>query len=167
MAKKNTRKNKATKRKTVKKKKKLKKLVMVSGGFDPIHIGHLRMFEEAKKLGDELLVVINCDRWLVTKKGRKFMSSEDRAEIIKGFRCVDHVFVLETDRKDVGEAIEMWKPHIFANGGDRKEEKDIPEAEICKQLNVKMVFNVGQGGKVRSSSDLLKAYEESREIPIT
>lgn len=155
----------AKKTKTIKKSGP-KKLVMVSGGFDPIHIGHLRMFEEAKKLGDELLVVINCDRWLVNKKGRNFMSSEDRAEIIKGFRCVDHVYVLETDRKDVGEAIELWKPAIFANGGDRKEEKDIPEAEVCKRLNVSMVFNVGFGGKVRSSSDLLKAYEGEREVDI-
>ncbi len=136
-----------------------KKVVMVSGGFDPIHIGHLRMFEEAKKLGDELLVVLNCDRWLIKKKGKNFMSSADRAEIIKGFRCVDHVYVLETERLDVEEAIEKFKPTIFANGGDRKEEKDIPEAEICKKLGVKMIFNVGYGGKVRSSSELLKNYQ--------
>jgi len=141
-----------------------KKLVMVSGGFDPIHIGHLRMFEEAKKLGDELVVVINCDSWLMRKKGRKFMSSEDRAEIIRGFKCVDHVYVLESERNDVGEAIEHWKPHIFANGGDRKDEKDIPETEVCKKYNVQMIFNVGHGGKVRSSSDLLKMYEEAKRV---
>jgi D-beta-D-heptose 7-phosphate kinase/D-beta-D-heptose 1-phosphate adenosyltransferase len=134
-----------------------KKLVMVSGGFDPVHIGHLRMFEEAKKLGDELLVVLNCDEWLVRKKGRFFMSGHDRAEIIKGFHCVDYVHVLESARNDVCEAIEIFKPHIFANGGDRRDEKDIPEAEICKRLGVEMVFNVG-GGKLRSSSELLKNY---------
>lgn len=139
-----------------------KKLVMVSGGFDPVHVGHLRMFEEAKKLGDELLVVINCDDWLMRKKGKKFMSSHDRAEIIKGFRCVDHVFVLESDRADVGEAIELFKPAIFANGGDRKAEKDIPEAEVCKKYNVEMVFNVG-GGKLRSSSELLKEYHKEEK----
>ncbi len=138
--------------------KKTKKLVMVSGGFDPIHIGHLRMFQEAKKLGDELLVVLNCDAWLVRKKGKAFMSSADRAEIIKGFDCVDYVHVLETDRQDVGEAIEKFKPHIFANGGDRRAEADIPEAVVCKKHGVKMVFNVG-GGKVRSSSELLKNYK--------
>ena len=130
---------------------------MVSGGFDPIHVGHLRMFQEAKKLGDELLVVINCDRWLLKKKGKKFMSSADRAEIIKGFACVDHVHVLETERKDVGEAIELFKPAIFANGGDRRAEADIPEAEVCKKYGVKMIFNVG-GDKIRSSSELLKEY---------
>jgi len=138
--------------------KKTEKLVMVSGGFDPIHVGHLRMFQEAKKLGDELLVVLNCDAWLVRKKGKAFMSSVDRAEIIKAFDCVDQVYVLETDRADVSEAIELFKPHIFANGGDRKAEKDIPEAPICKKHGVKMVFNVG-GGKLRSSSELLKKYK--------
>jgi len=143
----------------MKKLKTKKKLVMVSGGFDPIHVGHLRMFEEAKKLGDELLVVINCDRWLVGKKGKNFMSSVDRSEIIRGFKCVDKVYVLETDRKDVGEAIELFKPAIFANGGDRKAEKDILEADTCKKLKVEMIFNVG-GGKLRSSSELLKKYSE-------
>ena len=130
---------------------------MVSGGFDPIHVGHLRMFQEAKSLGDELLVVVNCDNWLMRKKGRKLMSSGDRSEIIKGFSCVDQVYVLETDRNDVSEAIELFKPAIFANGGDRRAEKDIPEAEACKKNGVEMIFNVG-GGKVRSSSELLKDY---------
>ena len=137
-----------------------KKLVMVSGGFDPIHIGHLRMFQEAKELGDELIVVLNCDAWLLRKKGKKFMSSEDRAEIIKGFSCVDHVYVLESDRKDVSEALELFKPAIFANGGDRRSEKDIPEVIACEKLGIQMVFNVG-GEKIRSSSDLLKEYEQT------
>ncbi|MBI2099850.1 MAG: adenylyltransferase/cytidyltransferase family protein [Candidatus Vogelbacteria bacterium] len=137
-----------------------KKLVMVSGGFDPVHIGHLRMFKEAKALGDELLVVLNCDRWLIKKKGKNFMPAPDRAEIVREFKSVDQVYILETERMDVGEAIELFRPAIFANGGDRKEEKDIPEAEICKQLGVEMVFGVGQGGKVRSSSELLKNYHQ-------
>lgn len=132
-------------------------IVAVSGGFDPIHVGHLRMFEEAKKLGTKLIVILNCDAWLVRKKGRAFMNQEERAEIIRGFTCVDDVFILESGRNDVSEAIEKIRPHIFANGGDRKEEKDIPEAEICKKLGVQMIFNVG-GGKIRSSSDLLKNY---------
>jgi glycerol-3-phosphate cytidylyltransferase-like family protein len=86
------------------------------------------------------------------------MSSEDRAEIIRSFRAVDYVYVLESDENHVSEAIRKWKPDIFANGGDRREEKDIPEAVVCKELGVKMVFNVGEGGKVRSSSELLKKY---------
>jgi len=141
---------------------KKKKLVMVSGGFDPVHVGHLRMFQEAKKLGDELVVVLNCDRWLHKKKGKAFMNSADRSEIIKGFACVDHVYVLETERMDVGEAIEHWKPAIFANGGDRRSEKDIPEVIVCNKLGVQMVFNVG-GDKLRSSSELLKSYHSPKQ----
>ncbi|MHB1117910.1 MAG: adenylyltransferase/cytidyltransferase family protein [Minisyncoccota bacterium] len=136
-----------------------KRIIMVSGGFDPVHIGHLQMFEEAKKLGDKLVVVLNSDEWLVRKKGKYFMNQEERAAIVRGFACVDDVFILESDRNDVGEAIEKIRPHVFANGGDRKDEKDIPEAEICQKLGVEMVFNVG-GGKVQSSSELLKQYGE-------
>ena len=138
--------------------KKDKKLVMVSGGFDPVHVGHLQMFDEAKSLGDELLVVLNCDAWLIRKKGKFFMSSADRSKIVAALRPVDRVYILETERPDVGEAIELFKPAIFANGGDRRNEADIPEAAICKQLGVELVFNVGAGGKIRSSSDLLKNY---------
>ncbi|MBI1999153.1 MAG: adenylyltransferase/cytidyltransferase family protein [Parcubacteria group bacterium] len=132
-------------------------VVMVSGGFDPLHVGHLRLFEEAKKLGTRLVVVLNCDRWLVRKKGKAFMSQDDRAELIRSMRCVDEVFILESERNDVVPAIEKFRPHIFANGGDRRNEKDIPEADICKKLGVKMIFNVG-GDKIRSSSELLEKY---------
>lgn len=134
------------------------KIVVVSGGFDPIHVGHLEMFEEAKALGDKLVVVINCDAWLIRKKGKYFMNQNDRATLIKGIKHVDDVFILETDRDDVGEAIEKIRPHIFANGGDRKDENAIPEAKICKELGVEMVFNIGKSGKVRSSSELLEDY---------
>ncbi len=134
-----------------------KRIVMVSGGFDPVHIGHLQMFQEAKKLGDKLVVVLNSDKWLIRKKGKYFMNQEERSGIVRGFDCVDDVFVLESDRNDVGEAIEKIRPNVFANGGDRKAETDIPEAKICKELGVEMVFNVG-GGKVQSSSELLNRY---------
>jgi cytidyltransferase-like protein len=134
-----------------------KKLVMVSGGFDPVHVGHLRMFEEAKKLGDELLVVLNCDAWLIRKKGKAFMSQAERAELIRGFRAVDYVYVLESDRADVCEAILRFKPAVFANGGDRKSD-NIPEYQLCDQLGIGMVFDVGHGGKVQSSSWLLSNY---------
>lgn len=140
--------------------KKKKKIVMVSGGFDPVHIGHVRMFEEAKKLGDELVVVINNDNWLKYKKGFAFMSEKDRKEIIKSIRPVDRVVL--TDHKPgtkditVCRALKQIHPHIFVNGGDRKENVPVPEYEICKNLGIKMVFNVGHGGKVRSSSELVK-----------
>jgi len=137
------------------------KVIVVSGGFDPVHIGHVRMFEEAKELVGEdgkLIVVLNCDAWLVRKKGKAFMQQDDRAEIIRAFGCVDDVFILETERNDVGEALERLKPHIFANGGDRRNTNDIPEAVVCEEHGIEMIFNVGQGGKVRSSSELLRNY---------
>lgn len=132
---------------------------MVSGGFDPVHIGHLRLFEEAKKLGDELVVVINNDNWLRFKKGFAFMPERDRKEIIESFRFVDRVHITghqeNTTDVSVCRELELIRPQIFANGGDRKED-NIPEYEVCRRLGIEMVFNVGDGGKVRSSSELVK-----------
>ncbi len=126
--------------------------------FDPVHVGHLKMFEEAKSLGDWLVVVLNCDDWLVRKKGRAFMNQADRARLILALKPVDEVYVLQSDRADVCEALERFKPSIFANGGDRKAD-NIPEYETCEKLGIKMVFDVG-GGKYDSSSALLKRYSE-------
>ncbi len=140
---------------------------MVSGGFDPVHIGHVRMFEEAKKLGDELVVVINNDNWLKLKKGYVFMPEHERKEIIKAFKAVDRV-ILSKHKKDTNDMsvcfeLKKIKPHIFANGGDRNQ-KDAKnpdsslyrERKIHKKLGIKMVYNVGRGGKVRSSSELIR-----------
>ena len=139
--------------------RKKKSVVAVSGGFDPIHLGHLRMFKEAKRLGDKLVVIINSDGWLRRKKGAYFMTGNERAEIIREFDCVDTVVVLTSVKPDVSDALRKLKPSIFANGGDRKKVEDIPEAQVCKQLGIEMKFNVG-GKKVRSSSDMLEKYCE-------
>lgn len=143
-----------------------RKIVMASGGFDPVHIGHVRMFEEAKKLGDELVVVINNDNWLKFKKGFAFMPETDRKEIIESFRPVDRVVLTshEPDTNDITvcRELELIKPHIFVNGGDRKENVPVPEYQICEKLGIKMVFNVGHGGKVRSSSDLVKQAAKNK-----
>jgi D-beta-D-heptose 7-phosphate kinase/D-beta-D-heptose 1-phosphate adenosyltransferase len=139
------------------------RVVMVSGGFDPVHIGHVRMFEEAKKLGDELIVVINNDNWLKFKKGFVFMPEQDRKEIIESFRDVDRVILTahqpDTDDISVCQELAMLRPHIFANGGDRKSD-NIPEYALCEDLGIEMAFNVGHGGKVRSSSELVKAARD-------
>ncbi len=135
------------------------KRVVVSGGFDPIHIGHIRMFKEAKALGDYLIVVLNNDNWLRTKKGQAFMPEQERAEIIIEFPFVDEVYItqhIENDEdRSVCKALEVLKPNIFANGGDRKDENDIPEAVVCKKYGIEMAFNIGFGGKVQSSSWLI------------
>lgn len=134
----------------------MRKIVAVSGGFDPVHIGHARLFREAKKLGDSLVVIINNDNWLRTKKGFVFMPEQERAELISYFADVDEVIVTSHSEDDpdrsVSRELAQIQPHIFANGGDRKNEADIPESLVCMEHNIEMIFNVGQGGKVQSSS---------------
>lgn len=163
MKNKKVKKIKNSKKKTVKKKNPI--IVMVSGGFDPIHIGHVRYIQEAKKLGDKLIVVINNDNWLRMKKGKEFMPELERKEIIEAITGVDKVIISShsknTKDTSVCNEIEKIKPHIFANGGDRKPDWDpIPEVSVCNELNIRMVYNVGRGGKIRSSSDLLKKYSK-------
>ncbi len=145
---------------------KKKKVVAVSGGFDPIHIGHVRMFERAKKLGDRLIVIINNDNWLKKKKGFAFMPQEERAEIIKHIRWVDDVLLTEHEpgATDMSVCVEIRKlaPDIFANGGDRKLD-NIPEVAVCNEIGCEMVFNIGEGGKVQSSSWLIEKARKNSE----
>lgn len=138
-------------------------VVAVSGGFDPVHIGHVRMFNEAKKLGTKLVVILNNDNWLRKKKGQEFMSQKERKEIIESFRSVDEVYVTKhgpnpTDMS-VCKALEKVRPDIFANGGDRHSH-NVPEVATCEKINCKMVYGIGKGGKVQSSSWLLGRHEE-------
>lgn len=134
--------------------------VAVSGGFDPIHIGHIRLFQEAKKLGDKLVVILNNDNWLKKKKGFVFMPAKERKEIIQAISCVDKVVLTRHAKnpKDMSVCAELRriKPDIFANGGDRKLD-NIPEVSVCQAIGCKMVFNVG-GKKIQSSSWLLDRY---------
>lgn len=134
--------------------------VAVSGGFDPIHIGHVRMLREAKKLGDKLVVIVNNDNWLQSKKGYVFMDQRERVELIKSFPCVDKVVLTKHAKNDTDRSVcrelEQLKPAVFANGGDRRNVSDIPEARTCKEIGAKMVFNVGSGGKVQSSSWMVR-----------
>jgi len=143
--------------------KRKKKVVMVSGGFDPLHIGHIRYMQEAKKLGDELVVVLNNDNWFQVKGKPVFMTDKERGEIIEALECVDKVVISghPKNTKDISVCGEIAriKPHIFANGGDRFAD-NIPEFKLCNDLGIKMVFNVGKGGKVRSSSEMLKEYSK-------
>jgi len=131
----------------------IKKLttVAVSGYFDPIHVGHLEYLQLAKKLGDNLIVIINNNLQAELKKGSTFMDEKDRMEIVAALRCVDEVFLsIDTD-KSVCKSLERIKPDIFANGGDRSLD-EIPETAVMKKYNIKMVD--GLGSKIRSSSDL-------------
>ncbi len=142
-------------------------LVAVSGGFDPLHVGHIRLFKEAKKLGDKLVVIINNDNWLIKKKGYVFMTQKERKELIEAIGCVDKIIFTshKLNPKDMSVCAELKKikPHFFANGGDRFPD-NTPEVAVCNKIGCKLVFNVGHGGKVQSSSWLLGKY--SKKTPL-
>jgi glycerol-3-phosphate cytidylyltransferase len=131
-------------------------VVAVCGGFDPIHVGHVRHFKAAKALGDELIVMLNTDKWLKKKKGYVFMKFEERKEVIQSIRYVDRVVpYVELEDGCVAKTLEKYKPDIFAKGGDRTVD-NIPkdEVEVCKRLGIKLVTGVG-GEKTQSSSWLV------------
>ena len=156
------------KKSTAKKSKKIaKKIVMVSGGFDPVHIGHVRMFREAKKLGDELVVVLNNDNWLKAKKGYFFMPEKQRKEIIEAIKYVDRVVLTEhkpgTKEMGVMSALKKLKPNIFAKSGDRNA-GNIPEYEFCKKMKIEIVFGVTPHAPVHSSELVKNALKNFSNI---
>jgi len=141
-------------------------LVAVSGGFDPIHIGHVRLFEEAKKFGDKLVVILNNDNWLMKKKGYVFMSEKERVELLMALKSVDNVVLTEhpkdADYRHIGFTLRKVKPDVFVNGGDKGITNEF-EVAACKEIGCKMIGGIG-GGKVQSSSwlveNLIKNYPE-------
>ncbi len=141
-------------------------VVAVSGGFDPVHIGHIRLFREARALGDKLVVILNNDNWLKKKKGYVFMPEQERKEILEAIRYVDEVVITnhppDPDDMSVCQELRQIKPDIFANGGDRKED-NVPEVKVCGEIGCLMEFNVGQGGKVQSSSWLVNKFKQFKE----
>ena len=126
--------------------------VCVSGGFDPAHVGHLRMMIAAASYG-KVIVVVNSDEWLMRKKGYIFMPFKERCEILRGFECVHDTVAVEDTDGTVCEALKRIKPDFFANGGDRKTD-NTPEMTLCKSLGIELLWGVG-GGKIQSSSDLV------------
>jgi D-beta-D-heptose 7-phosphate kinase/D-beta-D-heptose 1-phosphate adenosyltransferase len=150
----------------MRRKKSKSTIVAVSGGFDPIHVGHIRLLKEAKALGTKLVVILNNDHWLTKKKGYFYIPQDERKEIIEAITYVDEVMIsnhsINPSDMSVCKELEKIHPDIFANGGDRVLE-NIPEVETCKKINCKMVFNVGHGGKIQSSSWLLEKYLSNKE----
>ena len=133
--------------------KELKKLIAVSGGFDPIHVGHVRMIKEAAEHG-EVLVIVNSDEWLKRKKGYVFMPLDERLEIIESIQGVFSAVEADDQDDTVCKTLRLMRPDVFANGGDRKG-GNTPEVELCNKLGIDLMWNVG-GGKIQSSSDLVK-----------
>ena len=130
-----------------------KDTICVSGGCDPIHIGHVDMFREAALHG-RLIVILNSDAWLMRKKGFVFLTWEERAAIISDLRYVWKVVPVDDSDGTVCEALARIKPRYFANGGDRKMD-NTPERELCEKLGIEMLWNIG-GGKANSSSEIAR-----------
>lgn len=130
-------------------------IACVSGYFDPIHIGHIEYFKNAKGCADKLMVIVNNDEQAILKKGRAFMPADERIKIIQELRCVDYVFKsVDTDRtvcKSLSAA--EPRPTYFCNGGDQNN-NSIPETKICDELGIELVD--GLGDKIQSSSWLIK-----------
>lgn len=134
---------------------KLGKVVATSGGFDPIHPGHISCIIESKKYGDILVVIVNGDAFLTAKKGRPFQNLKTRCQIVSGVREVDYVIPFEIKGdQTVNRALEALKPDVFTKGGDRVDQASIPEWETCQKYNIKIVFGVGEDKKWSSSEFL-------------
>ena len=137
--------------------------VLVSGGFDPVHVGHIRLILDAAKFGD-VIVVANSDQWLYRKKGFVFMTFEQRREVLNSIKGVVLVDSVDDTDGTVCEAIKRLKPTYFANGGDRGK-TNTPEISVCESLGIEMLWGVGGSNKAESSSDLVnRAKKREQDI---
>ena len=145
---------------------KLGKIVATSGGFDPIHPGHISCIIESKRYGDTLVVIVNGDAFLTAKKGRPFQNLETRSLIVSGIAGVDYVvpFEIKGDQT-VSRALAALEPHVFTKGGDRVDKASLPEWETCKNHRIKIIFGVGEDKKW-SSSWFLKEWDEGNGKPL-
>ena len=142
------------------------KIVLVTGGFDPLHSGHIAYFKAARKLGDILIVGLNSDDWLTRKKGRPFMPWAERLCVINNLAMVDEVYTFDDADGSAKEFIRQVRAHypndtiVFANGGDRTD-KNIPEMDVVDS-NIEFVFGVGGEDKKNSSSWILEDWKKPK-----
>lgn len=148
------------------------KVVLLSGGFDPVHKGHVEMIEAAREIAEEVWIILNNDRWLEQKKGKKFMKESERQYIMSQFKGVTETFICnprtandQTVCDGIYSAIMHYRriydddlSMAFGNGGDRSK-GNTPEEEYCSTMDVDMVWNLGK--KVQSSSWLLEKYSNA------
>ena len=138
-------------------------IIAVSGGFDPVHIGHVRMIQDAARYGD-VMVIINSDDWLMRKKGYVFMPWQERAEIMGNIKGVRLVTQVDDSDGTVCEALKRHRPDAFANGGDRKTQ-NTPEMDVCEELGIQMMWAIGGNDKPQSSSWLVDKLKENKNGP--
>ncbi len=143
----------------------MKKIVLITGGFDPVHSGHIAYITAARQLGDSLIVGVNSDEWLRRKKGHEFMPWEERATIISALHYVDRVINFDDSDNSAKDAIRKVRSIyptaqiVFANGGDRTKE-NIPEMDLLQEmLHLDFVFAVGGDDKKNSSSWILQEWK--------
>lgn len=142
------------------------KYYIVSGGFDPIHEGHIEMIKASKAKSDGVIVLINSDDWLRRKKGNNFMSFKTRLAILENIKGVIDAFGFDDSDNSASDGIRLARekyPHdelIFANGGDRTKD-NIPETAMAERCNVKLEFGVGGSNKANSSSWILNDWVEN------
>jgi D-beta-D-heptose 7-phosphate kinase/D-beta-D-heptose 1-phosphate adenosyltransferase len=137
------------------------RIVATSGGFDPIHPGHISSLQDSAQFGDVVVVIVNGDAFLRAKKGRSFQDLQTRCLIVSAIRRVDYVvpFEIEGDLT-VCEALRRLRPNVFTKGGDRVDAQSISEWEVCKELGIEVVTGVG-ADKQWSSSWFLEAWSQA------
>jgi D-beta-D-heptose 7-phosphate kinase/D-beta-D-heptose 1-phosphate adenosyltransferase len=141
-------------------------IVCTSGGYDPVHPGHLSCIMESRQFGDTVVVIVNGDSFLKNKKGKPFIDLATRAEIMSYVRGIDYVipFEIENDQTVI-QALKRVRPHVFTKGGDRIDETSIPEWGTCVENNIKVISGVGYD-KLWSSSDFLKDWVAHHQKPV-
>jgi len=139
-------------------------IILISGGFDPIHSGHIKLINDANKYGD-VIVLLNSDEWLRNKKGKEFLSFDERKIIMKNIKGVIDVIEFDDSDKTCIDGIKkvksLYKNNIikFANGGDRNN-ATTPEKEFCDKNDIETLFGIGGNDKSNSSSWILKKWKE-------
>lgn len=131
------------------------KMICVSGGFDPIHPGHIQLIENAADYG-KVLVLVNTDDWLIRKKGYFFQTIADRIKIVNSLRSVTWAVAAIDDDDTVVESLKSFRPDYFANGGDRGK-TNTPEAVVCKEYGIEVLYGIGGDYKYSSSSTLVES----------
>jgi D-beta-D-heptose 7-phosphate kinase/D-beta-D-heptose 1-phosphate adenosyltransferase len=128
------------------------RIVATSGGFDPIHPGHISSLQESRRYGDVVVAVVNGDAFLTAKKGKPFQDLETRCTIVSAIKGIDYVvpFEIEGDMT-VRQALRSLRPDVFTKGGDRIEPASIPEWDVCQELGIQVISGVGDAKRWSSS----------------